>query len=736
MVKKAVRVAKRARIAAEKWRQYWQYNINNYHQMHEFVLGKQWEDEEQNMLKTYKKVPLTFNKLGTLANNLLGEQQQNTPQLQVIPMENCDEETAHLRELIVKDLIFSSGAKVAYQVAASQDAIGGFGAFLWDTAYAHKKSFDVDIVARYFKDATLCYWDVGAEHRNKIDGMVCGYLSRMTRLKFREVFGRDLEEKITHIDGISAPAEEVALATDTNGQGEPFSWVDDDGITIQHHYERKFKKDTLYKLSNGSIYNQEEMDNLVEKSREHVLQLEMMMGLGAGIDEGEGDVSGAAQEIVSASEDVMTLYDRGEPVRIVDSRSIKKSIIHYYKLAGDYILEDTVFPAENLPLIFLSSKSYYDKNGKQITKSFFEDAKDAQRYLNYLGTQSAYMLKVSRYDQWIGSKKNVSSNDTAQVWRDPLSVQGMLTFDESPGGVVPQQTRPPELSQSLLTQYERAMNDLYTSTGLYPTRLGEQGNEVSGAAIDARTRQGSYATFTFFNAINMAITAGGQIVNEMIPVVYDAERTISLMTPDEGQKTLVINRQADEYGEIIENDIRQGTYEVRLIAGPSYEGQKAQALESLNMVLQANPQLLNLFADLYAENLPLPNTIEIKNRLKTIVPPQIIEAGKTGKLPQDQSNQPSPEQQAMIMQQQMAQMEMQAKAQELELKQQELVLKAQKQQAETEREMARLETERLEVAAQLEEQKLRYLAETHRTNSDAAIAHADNITKILTHKIQ
>jgi len=208
------------------------------------------------------------------------------------------------------------------------------------------------------------------------------------------------------------------------------------------------------------------------------------------------------------------------------------------------------------------------------------------------------------------------------------------------------------------------------------------------------------------------------------------------MTPDEGQKTLVINRQADEYGEIIENDIRQGTYEVRLIAGPSYEGQKAQALESLNMVLQANPQLLNLFADLYAENLPLPNTIEIKNRLKTIVPPQIIEAGKTGKLPQDQSNQPSPEQQAMIMQQQMAQMEMQAKAQELELKQQELVLKAQKQQAETEREMARLETERLEVAAQLEEQKLRYLAETHRTNSDAAIAHADNITKILTHKIQ
>lgn len=734
MVKKAVRIAKRARIAAEKWRQYWQYNINNYHQMHEFVLGKQWQDEEENMLKTYKKVPLTFNKLGTLANNLLGEQQQNTPQLQVVPLQSCDEETAYLRELIVKDLIFSSGAKTAYQVAASQDAIGGFGAFLWDTAYAHNKSFDVDIVCRYFKDATLCYWDIGAEHKNKIDGMVCGYVSRMTRLKFRETFGKDLEEKITHVDSISASEEEVALATDTNGQGEPFSWVDDDGITIQHHYERKFKKDTLYKLSNGSIYNQEEMDALIEESRERSLRMQMMMGFEAGVIEGEQKEEDTQESPQTFDENIFTLYDKGEPVRIVDSRSIKKSVIHYYKLAGDYIVEDTIFPAEDLPLIFLASKSYYDKNGKQITKSFFEDAKDAQRYLNYLGTQSAYMLKVSRYDQWIGSKKNVSSNDTAQVWRDPLSVQGMLIFDESPNGVIPQQTRPPELSQSLLTQYERAMNDLYTSTGLYPTRLGDTGNELSGAAIDARTRQGSYATYTFFNAINTAITTGGQIVNDMIPVVYDAERVISLMTPDEGQKTLVINRQVDEYGEVIENDIRKGTFEVRLVAGPSYEGQKAQALESLNMVLQANPQLLNLFADLYAENLPLPNTIEIKNRLKTIVPPQIIEAGKTGRMPQ-QSGQPSPEEQMMQAQMQQQQREQQLKEREQFLREQELELKRQEIILDAQLKLKELENDRLESAAQLTETELRYAAETERTATDRHIAHADNMAKILTHRI-
>ena len=56
-----------------------------------------------------------------------------------------------------------------------------------------------------------------------------------------------------------------------------------------------------------------------------------------------------------------------------------------------------------------------------------------------------------------------------------------------------------------------------------------------------------------------------------------------------------------------------------------------------------------------------------------------------------------------------------------------------KQQIELQIEMQKLETERLEVAGKLEEQKLRYLAETDRTQSDNAIAHADNLVKILTH---
>lgn len=769
MAKKAEKIAHEARLACEKWREGFKWNIDQYHEMHTFVLGQQWTDEEEDdMIKTFRKVPMVANKLGAMANSLLGEQQQNTPQLQVVPMTNCDENTAHLRELIVKDIMFSTDATITYQVAAGQAAIGGYSAFYVGTDYTHQRSFDLDICYGHFKDATRTYFDISAETPNKTDGMHCGYITRMSRDKFREIYGKDLEEKISKTMSPTASAEDIALAVQPEAGEDPFTWADNEAITIIDHFKRKFTNDTLYKLSNGKTYNQEELNELIEKSREMNAKLEENrddLDLTAAIGQdmpgmdlmpqdtnmdlmstetkeaqgiaSMGDSNAEEVEEIEFDEDynLMTLWDDGEPVRIEDKRKFKSYKIWHYKIAGDYILEDGEFPAEQLPVIFMDQNSFYDKNGKQICRSFFGDCRDTQRYINYIRTQSAFILKISRYDQFIGSKKNVQGLDTQRNWRDPNAVQGLLAYDESPSGAKPEQLRPPELSASLLQQYEIAIQDLYLATGLYPTQLGQQGNEVSGSAIDARTRQGSYSTYCFFNSVNRAITTGGSVVNEMIPRVYDSERVITLMMPDEGMKNITVNKQMDDYGELIENDIRKGTYEVRLKAGPSFEGQKEQALQSLREVLQADPETFKLVADLYADNLPLSNNLEIKNRLKTIVPPEIIEAGKTGKMPHE-SGQPTPEQMMMQQQMQMQQQQMQMQQKEIQLKEEEIRLKQQKILMDAQVALQKLETEKLVVAGDIQEQELRYLAETQRTQSDESIAHADNLVRILTHKIQ
>ena len=108
---------------------------------------------------------------------------------------------------------------------------------------------------------------------------------------------------------------------------------------------------------------------------------------------------------------------------------------------------------------------------------------------------------------------------------------------------------------------------------------------------------------------------------------------------------------------------------------------------------------------------------------------------KKEKMPHE-SGQPTPEQQMMQQQMQMQQQQMQMQQKEIQLKEEEIRLKQQKILMDAQVALQKLETEKLVVAGDIQEQELRYLAETQRTQSDESIAHAENLVKILTHKIQ
>jgi hypothetical protein len=132
---------------------------------------------------------------------------------------------------------------------------------------------------------------------------------------------------------------------------------------------------------------------------------------------------------------------------------------------------------------------------------------------------------------------------------------------------------------------------------------------------------------------------------------------------------------------------------------------------------------------LYAENLPFPNSIELRNRLRTVVPPEVIQAGKTGEPIPPKPPEPNPQ---MIAAQ--AKMEdIKLKSRQLDIEQQKLQLQQQTTQQDMALRSQELEDQRLSYAAELQEMELRYAAETRRTESDMQIAHADNLVKLLTH---
>lgn len=695
MARKDAEKAKIIRARIKKWDDDWRFNNQQYHEFMSFVMGSQWTEDESKLFIDYKKIPLSMNKLAPLINHLLGEQRQNTPNLQVVPSEGASVETAAVREALVKEISLNSQAKVVYQTAFQQAAIGGFGAFRITTDYENERSFNQVIIIKAIKDPTYCYWDVSAESPCKTDGMFAGVRTRISRKMFASKYGEDLEKQIP---------------SDANyDEGSATGWIfsNDNEITIIEDCERVYETEMIYQLSNGRIVNAKQYKKL-------------------------GKVNYEGEDY---------LLDGEEAITVSNKREAYKFKIKYTQMAGDFILNDDDdsedFPSEQLPLIFVDQNSYYDKSGKQICRPFIKDARDAQRYINYIATQSAYMMRVSRYDQFLVSKQNVRSPDTQEIWRDPATAQGGLVYDESPNGNKPEQLRPPELSQSMLTQYQRALSDIESSTGIYGTQMGDQGNENSGKAIDARTKRGNYNTYVPFDSLNRSIVVNGQIVDEMIPHIYDSEREVNINMPDTGQTKVMLNQQMDSYGSQIKNNMTEGRYVVRLLPGASFEGQKQENLESIQTVLQADPSLFRMVADLYVDNLPMANNIEMRNRLRTVVPPEIIEAGKTGKPVQQKPQQPPPEvmlkMQELQLKQQAMQQDYQFKMMDMQLKQKDLELKSAQTGQDISMAWQTLETQRLEAASKLQEQELRYQAEMGRISADMQISHSDNLVKLLTH---
>jgi Phage P22-like portal protein len=221
--------------------------------------------------------------------------------------------------------------------------------------------------------------------------------------------------------------------------------------------------------------------------------------------------------------------------------------------------------------------------------------------------------------------------------------------------------------------------------GIYDAGLGARSNETSGKAILARQREGDVGSFVYQDNWSRAIRHTAVILNDLIPHVYDAERTIRILGEDGREELIRINQAAPGDGmaetEQILNDVTLGAYDVVFQPGPSYSTRREEAREGMNTFMQAAPQAAALVLDLFAEAQDWPNAEKIGKRLEHLLPPELRarEAAERGEQPAPAP--PNPQDavaaqaeaaqaeaaQAAAMQQQAAQLRLQAELQKLAL---------------------------------------------------------------------
>lgn len=646
------------------WNSHFNENVTRGKDDMNFVLRDQWTAVERSEFTRLFKPAMTFNKLYDVVKKITGEQRKNKPDLIVRSLTGkATQEQIKLRADLVRTISYQSQNDLVYQTAFKSALMMGFGAFQICLDYESPKSFNRIIRYDLIPDSTRCIWDPTAIKPHKGDGNYCGRFYVYTRDEFFATYPY-VTNPVSYIDPY--------MLLD-------FQWTTRDTITVCDYFVKEWYPVVIYKLSDGRVVNSEEWEKIQEQHKEKKRIVEDAM--------------------------VEAIIDREMP-RIVNERQTQDYRIMHYRMIRDQIIDFSVWPSKQLPIIFVDGDSYYVE-GRQYTRSFIHEARDAQKFINYVGSEIAAEIKNRRREQWLGTPDNILGYE--QEWRNPELQMGILRAKPDPKtGQMPQKMPAWDLSPALLQNFQRGTQDIREILGFSETEA-LQGRDISGKARRERKLEGSMSAYVFFDNLNQAVEQGGRIVNDLLPyIVGDDERHMVLSKKDGKTESIVLNQQMRDGG--IENQIAEGDFDVEIDSGPSFAIQKSEALEFFQQTIANNPQVFNLIADLWASNLDIQQMETVRERLKNLVPPQILAKEEGKQLPPQP---PSP-------QEQMMQMEMQAKQAEIKNKMAEMQIKA--EQLQLEREQAQLDQAELMLKAQKVQSDAELNVYDHQLNLEKARA--------------
>jgi len=611
-------VLKKAREDLVLWEGYFGENVTRGKDDMNFVLRDQWSAVERSEFSRLFKPAMTFNKLYDVTKKVVGEQRKNKPDLIVRSLTGkSTQPQIDLRADLVRTISYQSQNDLVYQTAFKQALMCGWGAFEICLEYENSRSFNQVIKYDLIPDVTRTSFDPTATKPHKGDGNFCARQYVYTKEEFYATYPW-VNNPISYADPRSLL---------------DFQWETRDTIVVCKYSRKEWFPVKIYLLSDGSTVTESEWEDMQE-------DLKM-------------------QETLAASSQVVGEMIRNAMPKIVGERKSKDFKIRQYMLTQNQIIEYTDWPSKFLPLIFVDGDSNFIQ-GQQYTRSFIHEAKDAQKFVNYVGSEVAAEIKNRRREQWIGTPDNIVGNE--QMWRNPELQNGILIAKPDPKtNAMPSKLPPWELSQSLLLQYQRGCQDMREILG-FSENEALQGHDMSGKARRERKLEGSMSAFVYFDNLNQAIEQGGRVVLDLLPIIAgDNERHMVVSKADGRTESVILNKQTKDG---VENTLEGGDYDIEIDTGPSFAVQKDIALEFFQQTIQANPQTFPLIADLWAKNLDVQYMPQIAERFKNLVPPAILAKEEGKQLPPAP---PSP-------QEQMMQAEMQAKQQQMQMNQQKMHL--------------------------------------------------------------
>jgi hypothetical protein len=623
----------RATLASNYWRD--TYDMSRMDTA--FAYGDQWDSEALQVRKG--RPTLVLNKMGQFVSRLVGDQRQNVQSIKVMAAGNFDGKVksasgtkdykiSEVLEGLTRNIETISNASYQYKTAFQHSIEGGFGWLRVLTDYADHDSFDLDLKIQAIRHRYTVMIDPDANEPDCSDMNWAFVTERMSIDEFRK---RWPDGMVGDLDRMSA--DQIGF------------WGNDKTVVVSEYFIRKPIKRDLAMMSDGSTHWLDEIKDVIDE----------MATMG---------------------------------VTITRKRKVQTYKVLWYKITSHGVLDGPKeWVGSTIPIVPVWGKEI-DLDGKREFRGLIHDAKDAQRMHNYWMSAATERVALAPKSPWVGAAENFEGHEGK--WNTAnITNWSYLPYNETPSGARPIRTDPPPMPSQELQIATLSEQGIKSSIGLYDASLGQAGQEVSGIAIRSRQQQGDTATFVFTDNLNMAIQRIGKILVETIPAVYDGNRVIRMHFADGTGDFVEINKTiVDEQTgkEVIVHDLGMGKYDVSVTTGPQYATQRQEAANTLLEFAKAVPQAAQVGADLIASNLDAPNMDIMAERLKKILPPNMLSPEEQEEIAKDSPPpappQPTPEQQIAQLDMQSAQSKQEFDLEMQQLKIEEARIKLQTTQAE------------------------------------------------------
>ena len=454
-----------------------------------FRVGQQWPTEVMAQRNLDKRPCLTINKLPTFIYQIVNNQRQNRPAVNVSPVgDRSDPGVAKMYRGMIRHIERKSHADLAYDTAYDDAVTGGWGWFRVITDWESPKSFNQMLKVVRVRNPFTVYEDPSHQDPTGRDMKWCFITDMMTRDEFKEMYP----------DAVQMPYSDSGIGEKVN------SWITKDEIRVAEYFELQYETRELVRLSNGHIGWRDELDDLVR----------MRMKRGS--------------------------------IQLLEERESRVPKVMWYKVTAVDILDQEEWIGSTIPLIKVSrgERSRY-RGQRTMLSGIVRNAKDPQRMLNYWATSKTEIIALQPKAPWVMEEGQGEGHEdefkNSNVKNIPVLYYKGTNIAGTPAPP-PQRQPMAGIPAGIMAAEQGASQDLMSVVGIrFDPGANDSRIDESGKALHEVRRTGDIGAYHYLDNLSRSLQRCGEIMIECIPILYNEARVVTILREDDTEEQVKLD---------------------------------------------------------------------------------------------------------------------------------------------------------------------------------------------------